>query len=75
MPCIHRYPLTLLPLPGLQGPEASALCGVGTRSGNWSVAERAGTLDEAGVLSNRKGHEIETYEQDPEKTFTILFRL
>ena len=34
---------------------------------------RAGTLDDAGVLSNRKGHEIETYEQDSEKTFTILF--
>lgn len=28
--------------------------------------------DEAGVLSNRKGHEIETYEQDPEKNFRSI---
>lgn len=62
-----------MPHSGLQGPEASALCAAGRLSGNWSATERAGTLDEAGVLSNRKGHEIETYEQDPEKTFTVLF--
>lgn len=57
MPFLPYYPTDFAAIFWAASPD---VFGAGRLSENWSATGKAGTLDEAGVLSNRKGHEIET---------------